>query len=220
MDERSDINGIIAKNRIQLRLNIFKLNPVIFVACNYFYIIYRFSRAEKQKLKNIVKFMPYICSSSGWHKKNIYLGPDEQFSSIGTSSTDSQQMMLFCVHYSLQWQSLFAFSLRSIQKLFYSIVPRKEKRRKKEKEGKQLGNECMNNETMGHIIHLKQSEKSLGNDRFIVSCWLSPAPHNMNYTCTDVFLFSLNCNYNQNLIRDFCRFISVENLMPAFIVII
>lgn len=49
-------------------LKYIQIESVIFLACNYFHIIYRFSRAQKQKLKNIVKFMPYIRRTDGVRK--------------------------------------------------------------------------------------------------------------------------------------------------------
>lgn len=52
-----------------------QIQSVIFLACNYFYIIYCFDREQQKQLKIYAPL--WATTRDGSKNENIYLGPDE-----------------------------------------------------------------------------------------------------------------------------------------------
>lgn len=137
-------------------LKYIQIESVIFLACNYFHIIYRFSRAQKQKLKNIVKFMPYIRRTDGARKTFTW----DQMNKFRVSGKNILSSYNKWCYFSIHSRSFFLvphqkISFLSLRKIFpkQQLVP------------KGLGNAWIMKQW--DIIHLKQSKNPSAETTFL-----------------------------------------------------
>lgn len=144
-------------------LKYIQIESVIFLACNYFHIIYRFSRAQKQKLKNIVKFMPYIRRV----RKTFTWDPMNKFRVLKRQKLSTHNK--WCHPF-----LLVAFFLRALMRHIKKLVFFRFGTYSQNSSWVRAAGKCMNNETMGHytLIAIKKSLGSKEGDGEIVFLYL------------------------------------------------